>query len=85
MSIAVYTTPTCTLCPGEIRRLRDRGIEPEVIDVTCDQQAYELITGLGYTGVPVTIRRDDQGQIIDHWQGFRPDKLLELTRALARS
>lgn len=85
MRITVYTTPTCTSCPREIQRLRERGIDPEIIDVTGDERAYALITSLGYRGVPVTARRDDQGQIIDHWQGHRPDKLLELTRALTHS
>lgn len=78
MHTTIYTTTTCSDCPGAIRRLRKHGVEPTIIDVTADPQAYELIAEMGYRRVPVIVRRDDAGEIADHWQGHRPDKLLQI-------
>ena len=46
-----------------------RSISYQVIDLTQDDQALELVKKLGYQQVPVVIAGDK------HWSGFRPDMI----------
>jgi glutaredoxin-like protein NrdH len=47
----------------------NKGISYELVDVSQDQAALDMITKLGYKQVPVVIANND------HWSGFRPDKI----------
>lgn len=69
MSITVYSKPACVQCTATTRALDARGISYDVVDLTEDSAALELVTSLGYRQAPVVIA----GQA--HWAGFRPDMI----------
>ncbi|WP_186392820.1 MULTISPECIES: glutaredoxin-like protein NrdH [unclassified Pannonibacter] len=69
MSVTVYSKPACVQCTATIRALDQREIPYEVIDLTVDQYALEMVQSLGFRQVPVVTTDDDQ------WSGFRPDKI----------
>ena len=73
MSVKVYTKPSCVQCNATYRALDSRGIEYEVIDLSIDNRALEEVKALGYLQAPVVVTAND------HWSGFRPDKIDELT------
>lgn len=48
------------------------GIDFNVIDLSEDAAAMDMIKDLGYQAAPVVIAGDA------HWSGFRPDRLITL-------
>ena len=76
MTITVYTTSSCVQCTATYRALDSKGISYVVVDVTEVPAALEYITEeLGYSQAPVVVVDDE-----NHWAGFRPDKILELSK-----
>jgi glutaredoxin-like protein NrdH len=69
MSVTVYTIPACVQCESTKRFLNRANIEYNVIDLSVDPEAYDMVKDLGYTEAPVVVAGDD------HWSGFRPDKI----------
>ena len=69
MSVTVYSKPSCVKCTATYRALDQRGVEYNVVDISEDKAAYDLVRGLGYLQVPVVMSG------ADHWAGFRPDKI----------
>lgn len=51
------------------RYMDKNGIPYNTIDITKDQDALELILGMGFSSAPVVI--SDKG----NWAGFQPDKI----------
>lgn len=72
MAITVYTKPSCVQCNATYRALDSKGIDYEILDLTEDEKALEMVKSLGYMQAPVVITDDD------HWAGFRPDKIASL-------
>lgn len=72
--LTIYTKPNCTQCIATKQFLDNRKVEYEMIDVTKDDEALNVVSNLGYKQVPVIIYKTD------HWSGFRPDKLINATR-----
>lgn len=77
-TITVYGKPACGQCATTELALKRQGAEYAKRDVTQDEEALATITQLGYKQAPVvTITRGDK--LIDHWSGFRPDKIAGYT------
>lgn len=72
MSITVYSKPACVQCTATTRALDRQGIDYTIIDVSTDNEAYELVQELGYRQVPVVVAGEQ------HWAGFRPDMISSL-------
>jgi glutaredoxin-like protein NrdH len=72
MAITVYTKPGCVQCNATYKALDKAGLEYEIIDISEDAEARELVVGLGYMQAPVIIAGDE------HWAGFRPDAIKKL-------
>lgn len=72
MAITVYTKPSCVQCNATYRALDSKGLDYEILDLTEDEKALEMVKSLGYLQAPVVITDDD------HWAGFRPDKIATL-------
>ncbi len=72
MNIVVYSKPACVQCTATTRALDRQGMEYDVIDVSNDQDALELVQSLGYRQVPVVVAGEK------HWAGFRPDMISTL-------
>ena len=78
MNVIVYTQPDCLPCKRVINKLREAGIEPEVVDVSKNLCAKDyLARWLKAKSTPV-IEADGFDPII----GYQPDKLKELIDAL---
>nr|DAR59545.1 MAG TPA: glutaredoxin-like protein [Caudoviricetes sp.] len=75
MSITVYSKPRCQQCAATERKLDALAIDHAAVDVTEDIAALDYIRGLGYQQAPVVVVRDSTGAVIDHWSGFRPDRI----------
>ncbi|MCC3299459.1 glutaredoxin domain-containing protein [Arthrobacter caoxuetaonis] len=78
-TISLYSKPTgCQQCIAMKRSLNKTGVEYHVIDATTDE-ARELLAGLGFMQAPVTLVHDADGNLIDSFSGFRPDKIEAFT------
>ncbi|MDO5622797.1 MAG: glutaredoxin-like protein NrdH [Paracoccus sp. (in: a-proteobacteria)] len=69
MTITVYSKPACVQCTATTRALDARGIDYNLVDLTEDSNAFEIVTSLGYRQAPVVVAGDS------HWAGFRPDMI----------
>jgi glutaredoxin-like protein NrdH len=68
----VYTTPNCVQCNQTKKYLDRENVPYTTVDLTQDQEAMDMITGLGFKSVPVVITETDK------WAGFKLDKLSAL-------
>ncbi|WP_374636751.1 glutaredoxin-like protein NrdH [Paracoccus sp. (in: a-proteobacteria)] len=69
MTITVYSKPACVQCTATTRALEARGLAYQLIDLTEDDAAMEMVTSLGYRQAPVVVAGEA------HWAGFRPDMI----------
>lgn len=70
----VYAAPSCGPCIGLKAYLVARGIEHEVIDIRCDEQAATWVAAQGYKGTPVVLDNETG----EHWWGFDPIRIERL-------
>ena len=82
-TITLYTLPGCVDYQAAGQALDRKYIPFGLINVASLPAAADFLRGLGYQGVPVTVVRDDDGTVCDHWHGLRPDKLHALVRQRA--
>lgn len=75
--IEVYGKPKCGQCDMTTGLLDKATVTYEKFDVTTDKTALAKVSGMGYQGAPVVIWTNRHG-IVEHWYGFRPDKLKHL-------
>lgn len=73
ITITAYTKPACVQCTATYRALDAKGIEYEVRDLSTDEAALQAVKDLGYLQAPVVVAGTE------HWSGFRPDKIQQLT------
>lgn len=69
----LFTLPACVQCTATKRYLDSKGTEYEVVDLSVDDAAADMVRGLGYQQAPVVMT--DAGT---HWGGFDPDRLATL-------
>ena len=74
-AITVYTKPACVQCNATFRALDKAGVDYAKVDITVDSDARDYVLGLGYLQAPVVVAG---GQ---HWSGFRPDRIAEVSKA----
>lgn len=67
--VTVYTLPSCVQCESTKKYLTNKNVAFEVVDLSEDSAAMDMVKALGYQAAPVVIAGDD------HWSGFRPDQL----------
>lgn len=65
----VYTKPACVQCDMTKRYMDKNGIEYNIVDITQDQDALDMILGMGFSSAPVVISGDIS------FAGFQPDKI----------
>ena len=70
--VTVYTLPSCVQCESTKKYLTNKDVPFEVVDLSEDPTAMEMVKSLGYQAAPVVVAGED------HWSGFRPDKLSAL-------
>jgi len=71
--VTVYTLPSCVQCESTKKYLKNRDVSFEVVDLSENSDAMELVKRLGYQAAPVVVAGDE------HWSGFRPDLLNSLS------
>lgn len=69
MSITLYSKPACVQCTATKRALDARGLDFEVVDLTQDEEAMKMVSGLGYRQAPVVVANGV------HWSGFNPEMI----------
>lgn len=77
MSITVYSKPNCVQCTATYRALDRAGINYDVVDMTEDVSALDMVKDMGYLAAPVVVAGED------HWSGFQPDKIAALAQQVA--
>lgn len=77
MTITVFTKPQCQQCEATKRRLRDRGITFETVDLSENPATLKQLVQAGYRQAPIVITPDAA------WSGYRPDLIDQLAGALA--
>jgi glutaredoxin-like protein NrdH len=75
MSITVYTKPACVQCSATYKALDKQGLTYDKVDISLDAEARDYVMALGYLQAPVVVAGND------HWSGFRPDRIKELSAA----
>lgn len=71
--ITVYSKPACVQCTATTRALDAKGIDYNIIDLTEDADAMQMVMSLGYRQAPVVVAGEA------HWAGFRPDMIGRLS------
>jgi len=75
-NIVVYTLPNCIQCNQTKKLLTKLELEFDTVDLTQNENEYRFVTEqLGYKAAPVIILRDKNGNVVDHWSGFNPEKV----------
>lgn len=80
-SITVYSKPACVQCSATYRALDKLGAEYTVVDIGEDDQARELVMGMGHLQAPVVVVTT--GDSTTSWAGYRPDRIKALTTTAA--
>lgn len=73
MTVTLYSKPACVQCDATKRRLDKLGVPYLIADVTENPSDLARIIEWGYQQVPV-VEVQHNGKV-EHWSGFRPDKL----------
>lgn len=79
-TVTLYTAPGCADCTAAARSMDKKGIPFRPVDVATDLAALDYVRGLGHQRVPMTVVTDEDGAVLDYWSGYRPDKLMALSR-----
>lgn len=79
LPVTLYSKPGCVQCTAVKRYLNEHNIDYMTFDVSVDEKALEVVRGLGYQAVPVTVVPFGQGEST-HFYGFDPLKLAEIQR-----
>ena len=72
MSVIIYTLPSCVQCDTSKRLMKSMNIEYTEVDLSENEEAYEMVKALGYTSAPVIV----SGEL--HWSGFRMERIKSL-------
>lgn len=74
--IIVYTLPNCIQCRQTKKLLTNLELGFKEVDLKNDEVAYKFVTEkLGYKAAPVIVVYGEDGQVVDHWSGFDPDRI----------
>jgi glutaredoxin-like protein NrdH len=69
MTVTVYTKPSCVQCDATKRALDKLGVSYDAIDVTSNQDAFDMLVEKGFKAMPVVNAGDEW------WSGFNPEKI----------
>jgi glutaredoxin-like protein NrdH len=78
--ITVYTKPKCVQCNAVFRAFDKAGVEYLKVDISTDPEARDYVMSLGYLQAPVVIAGPN-----NHFSGFRPDRIKQLSKEAAAS
>lgn len=79
MTIEMYSKDNCRQCDMSVKKLDKLGLDYSKSNVSHDEDALTFVKNLGYLAAPVFVVKDEAGEIVKHWSGFRPDEIESLT------
>lgn len=82
-TVTLYTAPHCTDCTATALAMDRKHVPYASISLAAAPASLDYVKGLGHQRAPVIVVQDDHGTVLDHWSGYRPDKLMHLTRVLS--
>lgn len=68
--VTLLSLPKCVQCKMSERRLEEKGIDFEKVDMSRDEAAFQKAKDLGYLTAPVIIAPDGS-----HFSGYDPDRI----------
>lgn len=74
--VTVYSKDNCVQCNATYKDLERKGVDYSVDDIYAEEN-FAMVQELNYMSAPVVTVREN-GELVDHWSGFRPDKIDEL-------
>ena len=74
MLITIYTKNNCMQCVATKNIMDKQGLAYQLINLDDQPEAIDNLKALGYRQLPVVMADED------HWNGFRPDKLMRLAQ-----
>lgn len=80
MHITVFDK-TLSYCPGCMatkRKLSELGLDFDVVSADTDDAVRDQLLARGFRQSPVVEVRDDAGELVRDWSGYRPDLLAPL-------
>jgi len=72
LSVVIYTLPSCVQCDTTKRMMQKINVSYREVDLSENEEAYQMVKALGYSSAPVVFAGDD------HWSGFRPERIQSL-------
>lgn len=81
MTITVLSKPNCVQCMATYRKLDAEKLDYNPEDIY-EESNLATVQELGYMAAPVVLVRDEDGNIIEHWAGFNPTKIVGLASEL---
>lgn len=79
MTITLLSKPACGQCVATKLDLDKKGVSFETDNI---YNHMDTVADLGYMSAPVVLVRDEKGDIVDSWSGFRTEKISELADKL---
>jgi glutaredoxin-like protein NrdH len=79
-TITVYSNESCVQCNATYRALDKKGL-PFTVENAQDEANNAMLKELGHMQAPGVLVRNGAGEVVDHWSGFRPDKIEEQVHA----
>jgi glutaredoxin-like protein NrdH len=77
MTIELLSKSNCMQCVASKKTLDAKSMEYTTTDLTQDENALATAKSLGHMAAPVVLIRDAANNIVDHWSGFRPEKIAQ--------
>lgn len=75
MDITVYSKPMCVQCDATHRAFIKAGVQFDVVDLSEEPDALEMVREMGYLQAPVVVANGE------HWAGYRPDRIKAVAAA----
>lgn len=79
MTVEFLSKPACVQCVATQVTLVENNIDFTKIDMSIDLEARDLAKSLGFMQAPVILVRDEEGNIVEKWSGFHPEKIAALS------
>lgn len=77
MTPVVFTKEQCVGCDATKRKFAKYDNLEVTYKAALEPENFEYISTLGHRQAPVVIVLDPSGEIVDHWSGYRPNKIEE--------
>jgi len=76
-SVTVYSKNNCAQCVATTKFLDRQGTQYEVVKMEDEEHRVKTVAAeYGYMSLPIIVVESDE---LQHWSGFRPDLLRNLT------